>query len=108
MVERCVNSTEALPLLNSFIMHFAAMLKSLLTAKSTTSPHRLLLKSNGSFEVVADSDLLWAFIYIVQVFIGTSRRLNVDLYGCSHIKTPNVFLALTTLVPFGKSEIQFN
>lgn len=83
------------------------MLKSILTAKSTTSLCRLLLKSNGSFEVVADSDLLWVFIYIEQVFIGSSQWLNADLYGYSHIKTQDL-PGFDNPVPFGKSEIQFN
>lgn len=92
---------------NSFIMHFTAMLKSLLTAKGTTSLFRLLLKSNGSFEVVADSDLLWVFIYTEQVFIGKGQCLNADLYGYSHIKTQDL-PGFDNSVPFGKSESRFN
>ncbi len=76
MKEQHLTSIEALPLPDSFIMHFTAMLKSLLTAKSTTSLFRLLLKSNGSFEVGADSDLLWVFIYTEQVFIGKGKCLK--------------------------------
>lgn len=88
-------------------MHFTAMLKSPLTAKSTISLFRLLLKSNGSFEVVADSDLLWVFIYTEQVFIGNGQCLNADLYGYSHIKTHHL-PGFDSSVPFGKSETQFN
>lgn len=82
------------------------MLKSLLTAKSTSILCRLLFKSNGSFEAVADSDLLWVFIYTEQVFIGTGQRLNADLYGYSHIKTQDL-PGFDNSVPFGKSKIQF-
>lgn len=71
-------------------MQFTSTLKSLLTAKSATLLFRLLLKSNGSFEVVADSDLPWVFIYTEQVFTGTGKQLNADLYGYSYIKTQDL------------------
>lgn len=94
-------------MLNSSLMYFTALPKTLLTAKSSTSPCKLLLKSNGSFEVVADRDLLWAFIYTEQVFVGTGQWLNADLYGYSHIKTKDL-PGFDNLVPFGRSKFQFN
>lgn len=71
-------------------MQFTFTLKSLLKAKSATFLFRLLLKSNGSFEVVTDSDLLCVFIYTEQVFTGTGQRLNADLYGYSRIKSQDL------------------
>lgn len=88
MEEQYLTSTETLPLVNSFIMHFTAVFKSRLTAKSTTSLFRLLLKSNWPFEVVADSDLMWGFIQTERVFNSTGQRLTADVYGYSCIKTP--------------------
>lgn len=83
------------------------MLKTPLTAKSTTSLFRHLLKSNGSFEAAADTDLLRVFIYTVQVFIGAGQWLNGDLYGYSRIKTQDL-PGFDKSVPFGKREIHFN
>lgn len=66
MEEQYLTSTEALPSFNSFILRFTATLKSLLSTKSTTSLFRLLLKRNGSFEVVAGNGLLWVFTVFIQ------------------------------------------
>lgn len=85
-------STSVETLLNFFMMYFTAGLKSLLTAKSKTSLFRLLLKGNGSFEAVADTDLLWLFIYTGQVFIGSGRRLNADLWMEPHKKPRSLWL----------------
>lgn len=81
-------------------MYFTVSLKSLLTALSPSSLCRLLLKRNGSLEVVSDSDLLWVFIYTEQVFIGAGQRLNSDLYGRSHIKTQHL-PGFDNSIPFG-------
>lgn len=88
MEEQHLTSTETLPLVNSCVMHFTAVFKSRLTAESTTSHFRLLLRSKGPFEVVADSDLMWGFIQTQRVFNSTGQRLTADVYGYSCIKTP--------------------
>lgn len=88
-------------------MYFTGLLKSLLTANNKTSLCKVVFKSNGSFEVGADSDLVWVFIYTKQVFIGPGQWLNADLYGYGHIKTQDL-PGFDNLLPFGKSEIQFS
>lgn len=49
-------------------MHNVLQYKNLPSAKSTTSLFRLLFKSSGLCDVVADGDLLQGFIYTEQVF----------------------------------------
>lgn len=54
-------------------MYCTALLDNPLKVKAPLFSSYVLFGGGGSFEVVADSDLLWVFIYTVQVFIGSAN-----------------------------------